>query len=204
MPQTYKGVSIPAYSDTADAPTAFRNLIDGGSAISRVASGQKPAAPVEGQMIWNTTDKRYEYWNGSAWTVLARGDGGPRGFVQEFTATGGGTIANAAGWQTASLVTVTGMSTGRRLKFTVEGTFACAATTDPEIEFSVAKPNSTSSQTRNWMLKGAGAFRVNTIHTGVFTTTGASQQFILVGRVKNGNGWVFESGYWLFEDLGPS
>ena len=96
------------------------------------------------------------------------------------------------------------MSTGRRLKFTVEGTFACAATTDPSIEFSVAKPNSTATQTRNWTLKGAGFFRVNTIHTGVFTTTGASQQFILVGRVTNGNGWVFESGYWLFEDLGPT
>jgi hypothetical protein len=203
MPQTYKGASIPAYSDTADGPLAFRTLVDGGSVVSRVASSAKPAAPVEGHVIWNTTDKRFEYWNGSAWTVLARGDGGPRGFVAEFTATSQ-TIANAAGWQNASTVTVTGLSVGRRLKYTVQHTASCGATTDPEIEFAVNRPNSTADPTRNWILKGAGQFRVNTMHSGVWTTTSASQIFALVGRVRNGNNWVFESGYWIFEDLGPA
>lgn len=204
MPQTYKGASIPAYSDVSDGVVAFRNLVDGGGAISRVSSGQKPAAPVEGHVIWNTTDKRYEYWNGTAWANLSRGDGGPRGFVQEFVVTGPQSIVNAAGWQNASTVTVSGLSAGRRLKYTVSHMASCAVTGDPEIEFAVNRPNSTTDQTRNWILRGTGQFRINTEHFGVWTTTGASQQFSLVGRVRNGNGWVWESGYWLFEDIGPA
>lgn len=70
MPATHKGVTIPAPSDTADAPQAFKNFIDGGGAISRVASAAKPASPVEGQIIYNLTDRRFEHWNGSAWVGL--------------------------------------------------------------------------------------------------------------------------------------
>lgn len=204
MPQTYKGVSIPAYSDTADAPTAFRNLIDGGSAISRVASGQKPAAPVEGQMIWNTTDKRYEYWNGSAWTVLARGDGGPRGYITESSISGSLLIAVSGGFTTMLEVTLTGLSVGRRIKFSGHLTAACAGTADPQIAAVVILPNGGLTAYSEFGSAGTGFFRVSTAHTGTWVTTGASQTFRIGARVKEGSAWLREGAYLLFEDLGPA
>lgn len=204
MPQTYKGVSIPAYSDTADGPAAFRNLIDGGGAISRVASGQKPAAPVEGQVIWNTTDKRFEYWNGSAWTALHRGDGGPRGYITESVASGALTIANSAGFTTLLEVTLTGMTVGRRIKFTGQLTMACGATTDPQIAAAVTLPNSNQTSFAEFGSQGAGFFRASTAHAGTWVTTGASQTFRIGARVKEGNPWTREGAYLLFEDIGPA
>lgn len=70
MAQTYKGTTIPAYADTSDGVKAFQDFVDNGGAVSRVTSAARPAAPQTGQLIFNITDARYEYWTGSAWVPL--------------------------------------------------------------------------------------------------------------------------------------
>lgn len=76
MPQAYKGVNIPALSDAADAPQAFRNLVDSGGTIVR---GSSVAGPVAGMIRWNSPN--FEYYSGTQWLPLYRSDGGPRGVV---------------------------------------------------------------------------------------------------------------------------
>ena len=70
MPQTYKGTQIPAYGDTADAPAAFTDMVDGGGTVGMCTSGTRPANPVYGHTIFNTSVGYHEFWNGSAWTKL--------------------------------------------------------------------------------------------------------------------------------------
>lgn len=202
MPQTYKGAAIPAYSDTADGPLAFRNMVDAGNVLSRVSSGAKPAAPQEGHLIWNTTDKRYEYWNGTAWVVLSRGDGGPRGFVGEFTALSGGTVAGS--FSTKSQVELTGVSTGRKIKFITTHSFACSATTNPEVEFRVALPSGTVLASSNFISPGSGFFRHTVVLFGTYTMTASSGFFNFQGRTVSGTAFLHEGGKWLFEDIGPA
>lgn len=204
MPQTYKGASIPAYADTADAPLAFRNLIDNGSVVSRVASGQKPATPVEGHLIWNTTDKRYEYWNGTAWVTLHLGDGGPRGYVTEVSTSAGLTIPEQGAFTTVLTASLTGMTVGRRLRITGRLQTACGATTDPAFVSAISLPNATQVALHEFQLKGAGFFRMTTHHTATWVTTGATQTISLAARVKTGNDWNRENAYLLVEDIGPA
>ena len=70
MPQTYKGTQIPAYGDTADGPAAFIDMVDGGGTVGICTSGTRPANPVYGHTIFNTSVGYHEFWNGSAWTRL--------------------------------------------------------------------------------------------------------------------------------------
>lgn len=204
MPQTYKGASIPAYSDTADGPLAFRTLIDNGSAISRVTSGQKPGSPVEGHVIYNTTDKRYEYWNGTAWTTLHRADGGPRGYVTEVSTSQGLTIPVSGGFTVMLTANLTNMQVGRRLRIYARLQAACGAGTDPAFAATLTLPNSSQAGLEQFQLEGAGFFRMTTHHVATWVTTGATQSINLGARVIQDNPWNRENAYMLIEDIGPA
>lgn len=83
MSQSYKGMTIPAYADSADGPLAFQDFVDSGP-IPRFADATARdaaiATPVAGQMVYNTTTGLFEAWNGASW-------------VQPWLGTTGGTMS---------------------------------------------------------------------------------------------------------------
>ena len=72
MSQSYKGLTIPSYTDTADAPNAFQDFTDSGP-IPRFADGTARdaaiAVPLEGQMCYNTALGTFQYYDGASWTT---------------------------------------------------------------------------------------------------------------------------------------
>lgn len=70
MTQEYKGFTIPAYADTADAPKAFQDFTDDGP-IPRFADATARdaaiATPVAGQMCYLNSTSAVQVYSGSAW-----------------------------------------------------------------------------------------------------------------------------------------
>lgn len=80
MSQSYKGLTIPSYSDTADAPAAFQGFVDSGPIPRFTDSTARDAAivsPVEGMMCYLTGSDELQIYNGASWGsafVKATGD----------------------------------------------------------------------------------------------------------------------------------
>lgn len=205
MPQTYKGAAIPAYSDTADGPLALRNLVDAGNVVSRVSSGQKPAAPQEGHLIWNTTDKRYEYWNGTAWVNLSQGTAGPRGFLGESYVTNVSGTNQASTYATGTTVTVSGV-TGRRLKVSTwcEMRSTTSAVSDPDFRIRI-RQGSTEVASVGFKETGTVTPALGGSCFGTFSASTASTTFTLdFSRGSSNFTPLLSRGYLLVEDIGAA
>jgi len=72
MSQSYKGLTIPAYADSADGPVAFSDFVDSGP-IPRFADATARnaaiASPVEGMVVYNLALDQYEVYDGTGWTT---------------------------------------------------------------------------------------------------------------------------------------
>ena len=70
MPTPYKGRTIPAFSDTADAPKAFQDFVDDGPIPTFADSGSRAAdwaAPPEGSISYLESSKQFEAHDGAGW-----------------------------------------------------------------------------------------------------------------------------------------
>lgn len=67
MPETYKGMTVPQYSDTADGVAAIRNLVDSGP-IARLGdeglSALGETNPPVGTLVYYTTMNVFLQWSG--------------------------------------------------------------------------------------------------------------------------------------------
>lgn len=54
MPDTYKGMTVPRYDETADGVLAIKNLVDSGPIPRANSQGTLPANPVVGQIAYRT------------------------------------------------------------------------------------------------------------------------------------------------------
>lgn len=70
MSSMYKGLAVPDYTDSADAPLAFQQLIDSGP-VARFANATARnaaiPAPVKGQVIYRLDTSVIEIYDGAAW-----------------------------------------------------------------------------------------------------------------------------------------
>ena len=76
MSESYKGLTVPTYTDSADGPGAFREMIDSGP-IPRFATATTRnaaiTAPIKGQVVYREdliAGGGLEFWNGTAWTPV--------------------------------------------------------------------------------------------------------------------------------------
>ena len=72
MPSQHNGMTVPEYTDAADAPSAFTALIDSGP-IPRFATAAARAAaiaaPVRGMLSWRDDAGTIEVFDGAAWVA---------------------------------------------------------------------------------------------------------------------------------------
>ncbi len=73
MSQNYKGRQIPAYTDPADAPTAFAEFVDSGP-IPRFTDADNRdgflPSPVAGMVCYITSLGRFQHFDGAQWVTL--------------------------------------------------------------------------------------------------------------------------------------
>ncbi len=70
MSSPYKGLAVPDYTDSADAPLAFRQFIDSGPVprfANATARNAAITAPVKGQVIYRLDTSVIEIYDGAAW-----------------------------------------------------------------------------------------------------------------------------------------
>lgn len=70
MSQSYKGLTIPSYSDSADGPAAFSDFVDSGPVARFADATARDAAitsPTAGQIVYNIALARFEAYNGTSW-----------------------------------------------------------------------------------------------------------------------------------------
>lgn len=74
MPENYKGLTVPLYTEAADGPKAFKDLVDSGP-IPRFATAAERntaiPAPVAGQLVYRSDLGSLEVFTGSSWQALA-------------------------------------------------------------------------------------------------------------------------------------
>lgn len=70
MPDTYKGLTVPRYDETADGPAAFKALVDSGPIPRATGPASLPASPVVGQVAYRTDSAELLVYSGSTvgWT----------------------------------------------------------------------------------------------------------------------------------------
>ena len=88
MPQTYKGVTIPSYADTADAVQGFAQFVDSAGALGVCTSATRPAAPQVGHTVYNTDLDAHEVFNGASWVRV----GAPIGDTHSWAVSAGPAI----------------------------------------------------------------------------------------------------------------
>lgn len=69
LSKTQLGIDIAASTFTAPQQTILENMVDSYEDIfAQVTTVQRDAlTPVNGQIVYNTDNDRYEYWNGVSW-----------------------------------------------------------------------------------------------------------------------------------------
>jgi hypothetical protein len=73
MSTSYKGITIPEYTDAADGPAAFINAIDAGPIPRFATTSDRNAAfqaPEKGTLTYVETTQ-FEWWDGSSWVALS-------------------------------------------------------------------------------------------------------------------------------------
>lgn len=70
MPDTYKGLTVPRYDETADGVAAIKNLVDSGPIPRATGPGTLPASPVVGQIAYRTDSAELLVYSGATvgWT----------------------------------------------------------------------------------------------------------------------------------------
>lgn len=72
MSESYRGLTIPTYTDVADAPSAFKDLIDSGPIPRFATTAARDAAittPLEGDHCYVIASHELQVYNGTAWAA---------------------------------------------------------------------------------------------------------------------------------------
>lgn len=72
MSELYRGLTIPTYADIADAPAAFKSLIDSGPIPRFADASARDAAiptPLEGDHCYLISSHELQVYNGTAWAA---------------------------------------------------------------------------------------------------------------------------------------
>lgn len=170
LDKTQLGIDIAASTFSASQQTILQNMKDSYEDIfAQVTTVQRDAlTPVNGQIVYNTDNDRYEYWNGAQWLGIGQDLSTPLTVKVDLSA------ADMLALNGTPITLVAAAGSGYALMPVAaifRYTYGSVAYTGT---YNIVIKNSTASDSEPFMSRTFGAFNSSANRSGPFSTSGNS------------------------------